>query len=98
VQVNQGLGRQPDHSYAGYSQSGIGREFPWRRCELAADLRLQMRRQGAAIARLHVFPPRPAVTAQRLVIEDPLGEEQPLLDSFTQRKTVTVNLNTPRGN
>jgi hypothetical protein len=27
-----------------------------------------------------------------------LGEEQPLLDSFTQRKTVTVNLNTPRGN
>ncbi len=27
VQVNQGLGQQPGHSYAGYKQSGIGREF-----------------------------------------------------------------------
>jgi acyl-CoA reductase-like NAD-dependent aldehyde dehydrogenase len=27
VQVNQGLGQQPGHSYGGYKQSGIGREF-----------------------------------------------------------------------
>jgi acyl-CoA reductase-like NAD-dependent aldehyde dehydrogenase len=26
VQVNQGLGQQPGHSYGGYKQSGIGRE------------------------------------------------------------------------
>jgi acyl-CoA reductase-like NAD-dependent aldehyde dehydrogenase len=50
VQVNQGLGQQPGHSYGGYKQSGIGREFS-----------------------LEGMP-----------------------DSFTQRKNVTVNLNTPR--
>ncbi len=50
VQVNQGLGQQPGHSYAGYKQSGIGREFSL----------------------------------------------EGMLDSFTQRKNVTVNLNTPR--
>jgi len=49
VQVNQGLGQQPGHSYGGYKQSGIGRE---------------------------------------LSLEGMLG-------SFTQRKNVTVNLNTP---
>ena len=27
VQVNQGLGQSPGHSYGGYKQSGIGREF-----------------------------------------------------------------------
>ena len=27
VQVNQGLGQQPGHSYGGYKESGIGREF-----------------------------------------------------------------------
>src|SRR6185437_3154968 len=27
VQVNQGLGQQPGHSYGGYKQSGLGREF-----------------------------------------------------------------------
>jgi len=26
-QVNQGLGQSPGHSYGGYKQSGIGREF-----------------------------------------------------------------------
>jgi acyl-CoA reductase-like NAD-dependent aldehyde dehydrogenase len=50
VQVNQGLGQQPGHSYGGYKQSGIGREFSL----------------------------------------------ECMLDSFTQRKNVTVNLNTPR--
>jgi acyl-CoA reductase-like NAD-dependent aldehyde dehydrogenase len=50
VQVNQGLGQQPGHSYGGYRQSGIGREFSL----------------------------------------------EGMLDSFTQRKNVTVNLNTPR--
>jgi acyl-CoA reductase-like NAD-dependent aldehyde dehydrogenase len=50
VQVNQGLGQQPGHSYSGYKQSGIGREFSL----------------------------------------------EGMLDSFTQRKNVTVNLNTPR--
>jgi acyl-CoA reductase-like NAD-dependent aldehyde dehydrogenase len=50
VQVNQGQGQQPGHSYGGYKQSGIGREF------------------------------------------SPEG----MLDSFTQRKNVTVNLSTPR--
>jgi acyl-CoA reductase-like NAD-dependent aldehyde dehydrogenase len=50
VQVNQGLGQQPGHSYGGYKQSGIGCEFS---------------------------------------IEG-------MLDSYTQRKNVTVNLNTPR--
>jgi acyl-CoA reductase-like NAD-dependent aldehyde dehydrogenase len=50
VQVNQGLGQQPGHSYGGYKQSGIGREFSL----------------------------------------------EGMLDSFTQRKNVTVNLNTPR--
>ena len=33
---------------------------------------------GTAIARLQVFQPHPAVTPQRLVIADPLCEEQPL--------------------
>ncbi len=51
VQVNQGLGQSPGHSYGGYKQSGIGREFSL----------------------------------------------EGMLDSFTQRKNVTVNLNTPRG-
>jgi acyl-CoA reductase-like NAD-dependent aldehyde dehydrogenase len=50
VQVNQGLEQQPGHSYGGYKQSGIGREFSL----------------------------------------------EGMLDSFTQRKNVTVNLNVPR--
>src|SRR5277367_2015063 len=50
VQVNQGLGQQPGHSYGGYKQSGIGREFSL----------------------------------------------EGMLDSFTQRKNVTVNLIVPR--
>jgi betaine-aldehyde dehydrogenase len=50
VQVNQGLGQSPGHSYGGYKQSGIGREFSL----------------------------------------------EGMLDSFTQRKNVTVNLNVPR--
>jgi acyl-CoA reductase-like NAD-dependent aldehyde dehydrogenase len=50
VQVHQRLGQQPGHSYGGYKQSGIGREFSL----------------------------------------------EGMLDSFTQRKNVTVNLNTPR--
>jgi acyl-CoA reductase-like NAD-dependent aldehyde dehydrogenase len=49
VQVNQGLGQVPGHSYGGYKQSGIGREFSL----------------------------------------------EGMLDSLTQRKNVTVNLNTP---
>ena len=49
IQVNQGLGQQPGHSYGGYKHSGIGREFSL----------------------------------------------EGMLDSFTQRKNVTVNLNTP---
>jgi betaine-aldehyde dehydrogenase len=49
VQVNQGLGQAPGHSYGGYKQSGIGREFSL----------------------------------------------EGMLDSFTQRKNVTVNLDTP---
>ena len=49
VQVNQGLGQSPGHSYGGYKQSGIGREFSL----------------------------------------------EGMLDSFTQRKNVTVNLRTP---
>ena len=50
VQVNQGGGQAPGHSYGGYKQSGIGREFSL----------------------------------------------EGMLDSFTQRKNVTLNLNTPR--
>jgi acyl-CoA reductase-like NAD-dependent aldehyde dehydrogenase len=50
VQVNQGLGQQPGHSYGGRKESGIGREFSL----------------------------------------------EGMLDSFTQRKNVTVNLETPR--
>ncbi len=50
VQVNQGLGQQPGHSYGGFKQSGIGREFSL----------------------------------------------EGMLDSFTQRKNVTVNMNVPR--
>jgi acyl-CoA reductase-like NAD-dependent aldehyde dehydrogenase len=50
VQVNQGLGQQPGHSYGGYKESGIGREFSL----------------------------------------------EGMLDSFTQRKNITVNLDTPR--
>jgi acyl-CoA reductase-like NAD-dependent aldehyde dehydrogenase len=46
VQVNQGLGQSPGHSYGGYKESGIGREFSL----------------------------------------------EGMLDSFTQRKNVTVNL------
>jgi acyl-CoA reductase-like NAD-dependent aldehyde dehydrogenase len=46
VQVNQGLGQSPGHSYGGFKQSGIGREFSL----------------------------------------------EGMLDSFTQRKNVTVNL------
>jgi acyl-CoA reductase-like NAD-dependent aldehyde dehydrogenase len=46
VQINQGLGQSPGHSYGGYKQSGIGREFSL----------------------------------------------EGMLDSFTQRKSVTVNL------
>src|SRR3546814_10326518 len=47
VQVNQGLGQMPGHSYGGYKQSGIGREFSL----------------------------------------------EGMLDSFTQKKNVTGNLN-----
>ena len=50
VQVKQGGGQAPGHSYGGYKQSGIGREFSL----------------------------------------------EGMLESFTQRKNVTVNLNTPR--
>ena len=50
VQVNQGGGHAPGHSYGGDKQSGIGREFSL----------------------------------------------EGMLESFTQRKNVTVNLNTPR--
>jgi acyl-CoA reductase-like NAD-dependent aldehyde dehydrogenase len=50
VQVNQGLGQTPGHSYGGVKQSGIGREFSL----------------------------------------------EGMLDSFTQKKNVTVNLNTHR--
>jgi len=50
VQVNQGGGQAPGHSYGGYKQSGIGREFSL----------------------------------------------EGMLESFTQRKNVTVNLNMPR--
>jgi acyl-CoA reductase-like NAD-dependent aldehyde dehydrogenase len=46
VQVNQGLGQSPGHSYGGYKESGIGREFSL----------------------------------------------EGMLDSFTQKKNVTVNL------
>ena len=49
IQMNQGLGQQPGHSYGGYKRSGIGREFSL----------------------------------------------EGMLDSFTRRKNVTVNLNTP---
>jgi acyl-CoA reductase-like NAD-dependent aldehyde dehydrogenase len=49
VQVNQGLGQTPGHSYGGIKQSGIGREFSL----------------------------------------------EGMLDSFTQRKNVTVNLTIP---
>jgi len=49
VQVNQGLGQVPGHSYGGYKQSGLGREFSL----------------------------------------------EGMLDSFTQRKNISINLNTP---
>ena len=49
VQVNQGGGQLPGHSYGGYKQSGLGREFSL----------------------------------------------EGMLESFTQRKNVTVNLDTP---
>ncbi len=49
VQINQGLGQFPGHSYGGYKESGIGREFSL----------------------------------------------EGMLDSYTQRKSVTVNLATP---
>jgi len=49
VQVNQGLGQSPGHTYGGYKQSGIGREFSL----------------------------------------------EGMLDGFTQRKNVTVNLEAP---
>ncbi|MBX9588542.1 MAG: aldehyde dehydrogenase family protein [Hyphomonadaceae bacterium] len=49
VQINQGLGQVPGHSYGGIKQSGIGREFSL----------------------------------------------EGMLDSFTHRKNVTINLNTP---
>ncbi|MGI9410075.1 MAG: aldehyde dehydrogenase family protein [Hyphomicrobiaceae bacterium] len=49
VQINQGLGQVPGHTYGGYKQSGIGREFSL----------------------------------------------ESMLDSFTQRKNVTISLTTP---
>jgi betaine-aldehyde dehydrogenase len=49
VQVNQGLGQSPGHSYGGYKESGIGREFSL----------------------------------------------EGMLDSFTQRKNVTINVQSP---
>ncbi len=49
VQINQGGGQMPGHSYGGYKQSGIGREFSL----------------------------------------------EGMLDSFTQRKNVTINIATP---
>ena len=42
--------------------------------ELAADLRLQMRRQRAAIAGCELLQPLAPVTAQRLIVANPLGE------------------------
>jgi len=49
VQINQGLGQVPGHSYGGIKQSGIGREFSL----------------------------------------------EGMLESFTERKNITVNVNTP---
>ena len=51
IQINQGLGQSPGHSYGGFKQSGIGREYSL----------------------------------------------EGMLDSFTQRKSVTVNLRVPIG-
>jgi len=36
VQINQGLGQTPGHSYGGYKESGIGREFSRNARELYA--------------------------------------------------------------
>jgi hypothetical protein len=46
--------------------------------QLAGDLRLQVRRQLAAVARAQRRKPRPSVPAQRLILADPLREQQPL--------------------
>ena len=44
--------------------------------ELTADLTLEMRRQGTAIARLQLVEPLASITTQRLVAGDTLGEQQ----------------------
>src|SRR5260370_18436585 len=45
--------------------------------QLADELRLQVHRQGPAVACPQVLQPLTPTLAQRLVAEDPLGEEQP---------------------
>ena len=44
--------------------------------ELTADLTLEMRRQGTAIARLQLAEPLASIATQRLVAGDTLGEQQ----------------------
>jgi hypothetical protein len=43
--------------------------------QLADDLRLQVHRQGSAVAGPQILQPLTPTLAQRLVAEDPLGEE-----------------------
>ena len=45
--------------------------------QLAGDLRLQVSRQLAAVARAQRRKPRSSVPAQRLILADPLREQQP---------------------
>jgi hypothetical protein len=68
------------------------REKQFEPIEFTANPRLQMFGHGTAIARLQVFQPQPAVAPQRLVIADPLREEQSLdsVDCSTRSATTVL--------
>ena len=53
VQVNQGLGQSPGHSYGGYKESGIGREF-----SLEGMLESYAQRKNVTVERLACTPVR----------------------------------------
>ena len=69
--------------------------------ELTADLTLEMRRQGTAIARLQLAEPLASIATQRLVAGDTLGEQQSfdpvdVLDPLDCHGTCRVRINRRR--
>src|SRR4051812_30075607 len=78
-------GRWRGHLLAGRLEQGVAfrrnalqlRQYDLEPIQLADDLRLQVHRQGPTVTGPQVLQSLTPTLAQRLVAEDPLGEEQP---------------------